>query len=140
MCSLFCDLQLTRFPPQRPYCLESFHTLLRRLGGGEGSTNHYLGIFPIHLTFFQYFMKLWAPGLPKSQVRTLSTFQNRGVAWIVDQRIVLYTRQNLNQCGLMSINQMKSFKVILINESTSDRQAREAGRKPFNKWTCEYEL
>ena len=57
----------------------------------------------------------------------------------MDQRIVLYTRQNLNQCGLMSIIQMKSFKVILMNESTSDRQAREAGIKPFNKQTCEYE-
>ena len=43
----------------------------------------------------------------------------------MDQRIVLYTRQNLNQCGLMSIIQMKSFKVILMNESTSDRQFRE---------------
>ena len=36
MCSLFCDLQLTRFPPQRPYCIRIFSYTFEEVGGRWG--------------------------------------------------------------------------------------------------------
>ena len=68
----------------------------------------------VYLSKMYYGIEVWGAGLTKVQIRQLQACQNMLVAWVDGQKIIYNTKGNLKQCGLLSINQIISFKTIIL--------------------------
>ena len=72
----------------------------------------------VHLSRLFYCIEVWGPGLSKNQIQVLQACQNRLLSWVVgydrEKSLQRTTYNNIQQCGVLSVNQMIIFRVLLV--------------------------
>ena len=68
----------------------------------------------VYMSRMSYGMEVWGPGVTFNQLRILQASQKRLLSWITKNPPGTSTRENLNQCGLLSVNQLIILRVLTV--------------------------
>ena len=86
------------------YKIGNFLSFMKRLATGNA----------VFLSGLYYGAELWGPGLTLNQLQVLQSSLNRMAKWVTRNPVGASSKQNLMECGLLSVNQMVIFRILMV--------------------------